>query len=161
VGANAGVTTLKSGVYVISNGYLHFEAGANGHSNLGGNGVFIYLLSGGSLLIDNGANVNLVAGGATQSNGSTAPSVGNYDGILVYQPSSNTTAMNVAGGSTAYMSGSIYAPAAPVTLSNGSGSTITSSIVSQTLSITGGATLNATSGNNMGNLVLTSPRLVQ
>jgi hypothetical protein len=113
------------------------------------------------LLIDNGANVNLVAGGSAQSNGSAAPSLGTYDGVLVYQPSSNTTDMTVAGGATAYMSGSIFAPSSDVTLSNGSGSTITSSIVSQTLTISGGATLNATSSGNMGSLVLSSPRLVQ
>jgi len=161
VGANGGVVTLKSGIYVISNGYVHFENGANGHSNLGGDGVFFYMLSGGSILIDNGANVNIVAGGATESGGATAPSLGAYNGILVYQPASNTTAMAIAGGATAYMSGAIDVPGATVTMSNGSGSTITSSIVAQTLTVTGGATINSTSSGNAGNLMLTSPKVVQ
>jgi hypothetical protein len=58
---------LNPGVYVISNGELHFESGANNASNTGGNGVFFYLVGTASLVIDNGANVNL-----------TAPSSGTY-----------------------------------------------------------------------------------
>jgi hypothetical protein len=161
VGANNSKTTLNPGIYVISNGYLHFESGNGGHSNLGGNGVFFYLLQSGSLLVDNGANVNLVAGGSTESGGTTAPSTGIYNGILVLQPASNTNAVSVAGGATAYMSGSILAPAAQVTLNNGSGSTLVGSIAAQTLSMSGGATLNAISGGSEGKLVISSPRLVQ
>jgi hypothetical protein len=161
VGANAAVVTLNPGIYVISNGYVHFESGKNGHSNLGGDGVFFYMLSGGSVLVDNGANVNLVAGGSSESGGGTAPGTGAYDGILVYQPAANTTGMTVAGGATAYMSGSIIAPSTAVALNNGSGSTTTGSIVAQTLSMAGGATLHAISDGTAGSLVMSSPKLVQ
>jgi len=161
VGANSGVTTLNPGIYVISNGNLHFESGSNGHSNLGGNGVFFYLLANGSLVIDNGANVNLVAGDSSESGGAIATTTGVYNGILVYQPVANTTAMTIAGGSTAYMSGSIFAQGSAMTLSNGTGSTISGGILAQTLVMSGGATLNAISNGMEGSLVLTYPKLVQ
>jgi Flp pilus assembly protein TadG len=160
VGANAGKTTLNPGIYVISTGYVHFEAGSGGKSNLGGNGVFFYLLPGaGSILIDNGANVNMVSGGAKESGGATAPSTGAYDGILVYQATGNSTGMTVEGGATAYMNGAIYAPSAPLTLGNGSGSTFDGGVIAQTLTMSGGGTLTATP--TAGSSVSSFPRLVQ
>ncbi len=160
VGANGRVETLNPGVYVIT-GVLHFMSGANGHSNLGGNGVFFYLPSGASLQIDSGAVVNLVAGGTKESGGSTAPDLGSYDGVLLYQASGNATAVSLQGGSTAYMQGSFYAPSAAITVSNGSGATSIGGIYAQTLTVTGGSSLTANSTSNEGTLVTTYPKLVQ
>jgi hypothetical protein len=112
-------------------------------------------------LIDNGANVNLVAGGNVESGGGTATSTGTYNGLLVYQPASNTTAMTVAGGSTAYLNGSLYAPSAQVTLNNGTGTKVSGGIVASTLNMSGGATFNATAGTKEGSLIMSSPKLVQ
>ena len=161
LGANGTSDTLKPGTYVINGGYLTFESGANGHSNLGGDGVFFYLAGGASLTIDNGANVNLVAGGATESGGGTAPTVGVYNGYLLYQVSGDTVALTVAGGSTSYMNGALYAPSAQIDLSNGSGSTVTGGVVAKSLNMIGGAILNATSTTNEGSLGLGSAKLVQ
>jgi Flp pilus assembly protein TadG len=161
VGANNSIDTLTPGIYVISGGYLHFESGNSGHSNLGGNGVFFYLANGASLTIDNGANVNLVAGGATTSKGATATSTGAYDGILIYQPASNSSALTVAGGANSYISGSLLAPSAAVTLNNGSSTTITAGIVAQTLTMSGGGELIPSTTTPQGSLVLTSPKVVQ
>jgi hypothetical protein len=164
VGANGSTDTLNPGVYVINGGSLTFESGANGHSNLGGNGVFFYLTNGASLSIQGGANVNLVAGGNAQSGGGTAPSVGGgtYNNILLYQASSDTSALSIQGGSTTYMNGALYAPGAAINLGNGSGSTVNGGIYAQSLNMSGGGTLTITSSPNEGSLVIGgSPKLVQ
>jgi Flp pilus assembly protein TadG len=158
IGSNGDTVTLNPGIYVISGGSLHFLSG----TMKGGNGVFFYLTNGASLTIDNGANVNLVAGGAAESSGTIAPSTGTaYNNILVYQDSSDSTAMSVQGGSSAYLNGGIYAPAAAMTLGNGSGTTVDSAIVAKSLTMNGGGTLNATSATNLGTLNLSSSKLAQ
>jgi Flp pilus assembly protein TadG len=161
VGANGSTVTLNPGTYVITTGALHFESGANGHSNLGGNGVFFYLTGTASLVIDSGANVNLVAGGAKESGGTTAPTVGSYDGIVVYQAASDTAGMTIAGGSSAYLNGALYAPSAAVTVNNGSGANISVGLAVSSLTVTGGATLNAQIETNEGSLSVGSAKLVQ
>ena len=161
IGANGSTTTLNPGIYVITTGELHFESGSGGYSNLGGNGVFFYLTGTASLVIDNGANVNLVAGGNTEAGGGTAPTVGTYNGVAVYQASSDTAAMSIQGGSTAYINGSLYAPSAVMNLGNGSGSTIDSGIVASSLVMNGGGTLNITSAPSQGSVTFGSPTLVQ
>jgi len=160
VGANGRVETLNPGIYVIT-GTLHFMSGANGHSNLGGNGVFFYLTSTANLQVDGGANINLTAGGATESGGGTAPDLGAYDGILLYQATGNTTALSLQGGSSTYLEGSLYAPSASMTISNGSGATSIGGIYAQTLTVTGGSSLTAIETTNEGTLVTTYPKLVQ
>ena len=120
VGENGRTVTLTSGIYVIT-GSLHFYS----QGNLGGNGVFFYLTSTGSLTIDNGANINLVAGGSTENGGGTAPSVGaGYDGIAIYQATGNATAVQIQGGSNSYIGGAIYAPSAALSVGNGSSMTL-------------------------------------
>jgi hypothetical protein len=162
IGQNNHVDTLNPGIYVINGNYLHFEKGDSTHSNYGGNGVFFYLTNGAALQIDNGANVNLVAGGNTTSTGGTASSVGSgYDGILLYQDTSDNGQMTVAGGSTVFMNGALFAPAAQMIFSNGSGTTIEGGIVCTQLIMTGGAVINANANVSEGSLTLTTPKLVQ
>jgi hypothetical protein len=162
VGAQGSTCTLNPGIYVIT-GSLHFESGANGHSNLGGNGVFFYLTSTASLTIDNGANIALVAGGSAEKGGGTAPSVGaGYDGIAIDQASGNTTAITIAGGSSSYISGAVYAPSAAVNVNNGSTMALPiGGVYASSLSVTGGTTLNVIQDTNEGSVSIGSPKLVQ
>jgi Flp pilus assembly protein TadG len=160
VGASGRVETLNPGIYVIT-GTLHFMSGSGGHSNLGGNGVFFYLPSTANLQIDGGANISLTAGGATESGGGTAPDLGAYDGIILYQATGNATALSLQGGSSTYLEGSLYAPSAAVSVSNGSGATSIGGIYAQSLTVTGGSSLTAKVTTNEGTLVTTYPKLVQ
>jgi hypothetical protein len=161
VGANGAVVTLNPGTYVITTGNLHFETGSGGHSNLGGNGVFFYLTGTATLQIDNGANVNLVAGGATLSGGGTAPAVGAYNGIAVYQATGDATAMSIQGGSSTYMNGALYAPSASLTVGNASGAVLNAGIAASSLTINGGGTVNAIEDTNEGSLSYGTANLVQ
>jgi hypothetical protein len=172
VNGNGMVTTLNPGIYVINGGQLHFESGTNG----GGNGVMFYLTNGASLVIDNGANVNLVAGGNAEDGGGTAPNVGTssiYNNILIYQDpgtqaannlssdTGDTQPISIQGGSSAYLNGAIYAPLAPLTLGNGSASTVDTDVVAQSLTMNGGGTLTSTSATNMGTLNTSVAKVTQ
>jgi Flp pilus assembly protein TadG len=166
VGENGDTDTLNPGIYVITTGKLHFGSGASHSniSNLGGNGVFFYLTGTASLVIDGGANVNLVSGGATESGGGTAPVVGAYDGVVVYQDPSDTSAMTLSGGSSSYMNGAVIAPSAALTISGGSGATVMQGGISvSSLTISGGGTVKAILDTNEGSLAVYSskPKLVQ
>jgi hypothetical protein len=161
VGANGSTCTLNPGIYVIT-GTLHFESGANGHSNLGGNGVLFYLAGNANLVIDNGANVNLVAGDSGELGGGTAPDLGAYDGIAIYQASGNGSALQIQGGSTSYISGALYAPSATISLANGSSMNYPiGGIVASSLNMAGGGTLNVTNDTNEGSMTIGNAKLVQ
>ena len=163
MGANGGTSTLNPGTYVIYGNYLTFDSGSGGHSNLGGNGVFFYLTNGAEMVIQGGANVNLVSGGATKNGGGTAPSVGVNDGILIYQPSSDTSGLGFVGGSSTFMNGAIIAPGANVTINNGSGATAEGGLVAKSLTLSSNGSFKAITDTTEGNLVIyaANPKLVQ
>jgi Flp pilus assembly protein TadG len=150
IGANGDAVNLNAGIYVINNGELHFQSGANNASNTGGSGVFFYLTGTASLVIDNGANVNL-----------TAPTSGTYANILVYQAAADTSAISIAGGSNVSFNGAIYAPSANVTLSNGSGTSLDADLLANSLTMTGGGTLNSSPLVSFGALGGTVARIVE
>ncbi len=150
VGTNGDKVTLNPGIYVISGGELHFESGSGNASNQGGNGVFFYLVGTASLVIDNGANVNL-----------TAPTSGTYANDLIYQDSADTQTMSVQGGSNVSINGAIYAPTSNVTLGNGSGTAIDADLVAKTLTMNGGGTLNSTATSNFGTLNISVAKLTE
>ena len=152
VNGNGNTVTLNPGIYIINGGTLHFNSGG---PNLGGNGVFFFLTNGANVVIDNGANVNLVAGGI-----GSASSTGIYNGILFYQdpggsPSSDagdSSAISIQGGASSVINGSIYAPLAAITIGNGSGTTVNADIVANTLTMNGGAILTASPNTNLGSV---------
>jgi len=144
VNGNGSTVKLNPGIYIINGGTLHFNSGG---PNLGGDGVFFFLTNGANLSIDNGANVNLVAGGI-----GTAWSTGIYNGVLFYEdpggsPASDTgdsQPISIQGGANSVINGAIYAPLAAINLGNGSGTTVNANIVGNTLTMNGGGTLAAT-----------------
>ena len=166
VGGSGMYDTLNSGIYVIYGGELHFTGNGNTASNgtpLGGNGVFFYLTNNASLVIDGGATVNLISGGATERNGGTALNLGSYDGILLYQVPGDANPITFGNGSTLYINGGIIAPSASVTFNGGSSATNYQGGFSvQNLTISNGATVNALVDTNQGSLAVGgSPTLVQ
>jgi hypothetical protein len=125
--------------------------------------VFFYLAGTASLVIDNGANINLVAGNTSELGGGTAPDLGAYDGIAIYQASGDGSAIQIQGGSTSYIGGALYAPSAAISLANGSSMTNPiGGIVASSLTMAGGGTLNVTNDTNEGALTIGgSAKLVQ
>jgi hypothetical protein len=97
--------TLDPGIYIMNGGIS-----ASGSATINGSGgVMIYMASGG-ISLSGGTTVNI-----------TAPSSGPYQGIGIYQPSSNTTAMALSGGSSQSINGAVYAPGASLAYSGSSG----------------------------------------
>jgi hypothetical protein len=99
-----------------------------------------------------------------ESGGGTAPGVGAYDGVVVFQAPSDTSAMTLSGGSSSYMNGAVIAPGAALTLSNGSSAAVMEGGISvSSLTLTGGAVVKAILDTNEGSLAVYSsmPKLVQ
>lgn len=106
--------TLPAGVYFFSNATVTL-------SNVTGTGVSFVFLSGSSLTVAPGANekVNLTAPTLNQP---TSADDNLWNGILFYQPPSNTSEMQLQiGSSSAQLTGIIYAPTAEFYLQDSGG----------------------------------------
>jgi hypothetical protein len=88
----------------FQSGFYEFDAGVtlNGASNVTGTDVTFYNKAGQAVI--NGSTVSLAA-----------TSTGSYEGMLFYQPSSNTNGFTVNGSGAGFQGGA-YAPAAAVTI---------------------------------------------
>lgn len=119
--------TLNAGTYIVKNGIS-----LGGQTTINGNGVFIYLVSGG-VSMAGGAAVNL-----------TAPSTGTWQGMLFYQDRANATASTLVGGTLQLMNGILYFPAATLTYTGGSStSALNTTIISDKLSLVGNSYITA------------------
>ena len=145
IGNNNDTVTLCPGTYIINGGTLEFESGRQ----LGGQGVFFYFQQGiggpysgqyPSMEIANDAQVNLTAGGATESDGSTtAPSVGSSSSPSQY----NGYLFDYAANVPCTMTGSVYSTtfttAYPVNVNNGSSGVTGTSTNTAPLTFQGGS----------------------
>lgn len=115
--------TFGTGLYIVG-GNLNLS----GTGNINGTGVTFYTQNSSS--IQGGSNLSL-----------TAPTSGDYSGVLIFQARNNSNALTMAGGSGTTLQGILYAPAAAITLSGGStGVAASLDIISDTLTITGNGT---------------------
>lgn len=122
----SGTLVLSSGTYYLENGIT-----SGGTSTVTSTGpVTLYLAGGG---------VSFAGSGGT---GLNPPSSGNYRGIVIWQPASNTSSSTIVGTSTQYINGLIYMPSAALAYT-GTSSSIVSTIVVDTLSMVGTSNLKA------------------
>ncbi len=119
------VITLNPGLYIIT-GSMSIASGGT----LTGSGVTFYFVNSGSFSLSAGVAVNL-----------TAPTTGNYAGLLFYQDPSDTNADSFVGGNSGTTNGIFYLPKANLTLANGSAAIFNADLVVGTLSMSGAATL--------------------
>jgi hypothetical protein len=117
----SGVKTLDPGTYCIDGSFK-----LNSKDDLTGTGVTIYMKSG-DIDWNGGAKVNL-----------TAPTSGEFPGLLIYAPMSNTNTMRFNGTAGSDLTGTIYMPAASLVY-NGTGNLNPShvQIIGYTVEITG------------------------
>lgn len=123
---NGMTVTLNPGTYVI-NGSLTIGGGT---TVTGSNVTFYFPSNGDSINIANGTTVNL-----------SAPTSGSNSGMLFWQSASDTSAINLAGGSSITLNGIVYAPDAAFNLSNNGGTNISLDVVVNTLSVVGSGVL--------------------
>jgi hypothetical protein len=157
--AIAGATQLAPGCY---NG---ISVGSNNTLTLSGG---TYVINGplslsGTATLNGTAGVELVLYGATSMGGNTTlnltpPSPGN--GVVIWQPASNTSTMQLIGNPGSTLQGIVYAPTAPVSLQGHAGATIKLNFVVSSLALQGDATLQDYNTVNP-NSILTTARLVE
>jgi hypothetical protein len=97
---------LNAGVYIITGGGLS----VTGNGSITGNGITIY----------NGGSGSAYGGIALGGNGRielSAPTSGDYKGILIFQARDNTRAVSLSGNATTGISGTIYAKNALLAMS--------------------------------------------
>jgi len=102
--------TLAPGVY-------YFDGGASldvsGNGNLvTGSGVLIYLTGGGTIKLAGGADLVLSAP-------TTAPYSGGSAGLVIFAAHGNSTQIDLVGGAVTSLTGTVYAPDAPLRLTGG------------------------------------------
>lgn len=124
-----GSTTLQPGIYIVSGGELRINAKAN----VVGSGVTFYLTGNASVNINGNATLNL-----------SAPTSGDYSGILFMGDDSNTDIGNTFNGTaTSKMTGSLYFPSQAVDyLGNFSGNNGCMRVVAKTVTWSGSTTVN-------------------
>jgi hypothetical protein len=157
----AGATTLTpgcwNGISVGNNNTLTLATGQyviNGPLNLGGGAT-----------LDGTAGVQLVLYGSTSMGGNTnlklkAIQADPYDGLLIWQPASNISPLNLIGTPGSDLEGIVYAPTADVSLQGHAGATIAVDFVVKTLSLQGDATLTSYAAVDPNN-ILKTVRLVE
>lgn len=120
--SNANITLLP-GTYYISAGGLNIS----GNASISGNGVTIYTTGGGAVSLSGNGTINL-----------KAPTSGTYNGIVIYQNRTYSTAMTITGNGNMSITGTIYAAKSPITVTgNGVSNTVGTRIIGLTLKIAG------------------------
>jgi hypothetical protein len=157
----AGATTLTpgcwNGISVGSNKTLTLATGQyviNGPLNLGGGAT-----------LNGSAGVQLVLYGSTSMGGTTTLNLQGiqadpYDGLVIWQPASNTNPLNLIGTPGSILEGVVYAPTAVVNLQGHAGATIAVDFVVSQLNLQGDATLTSYASVDP-NSILKTVRLVE
>ena len=143
--------TMAPGTYVFTG-----SLGLQGHGQLQGDGVTIYLAA------PNG-NMNMGGAGNATLGSLTAPTSGTYKNVLIYEEPADTNPVDMTGTPIAGLSGIIYLPSAQLKL--GGNGTITQTLnvdlVVNTLYDFGNATVNISDFSGNHNTVLHTIALVE
>jgi hypothetical protein len=127
--------TMSPGIYIIAGGGFSVANSAS----VTGNGVVIY--NAGSNFPNSGGSFGGISLGSSGTINLSAPTSGTYAGILIFQSRDNTRALSLNAGAAIGIAGTIYAPAAQLTL-GGSSQLKSPAIVNLlTLSGNGGSSL--------------------
>jgi Flp pilus assembly protein TadG len=106
--------TLNPGNYIFkSGGGNSCGLSASANSTLTGNGVFLFFQDNCSVAFSGNGNINL-----------SAPTSGQYQGVLMYEDRANSTPSALTGGSGQQLNGILYFPDALLHYAGGSSSSI-------------------------------------
>lgn len=121
----SGTVTLQPGIYCISG-----DLKVNAHDHITGHGVLLYFIDGGIKFNGNGV-LDL-----------SAPTTGDYAGLLIYLPLTNSSDVEILGSSLNSYAGTILAPASNFTITgDGSAAAINSQIIANTITLIGGSNI--------------------
>jgi hypothetical protein len=141
--------TFSPGVYVID-GSGGLSIGAN--ATVSGTGVMFYFTNGATLNMAGTPTVNL-----------TAPSSGQYAGILFYQDPNDTVGPMITGNASSTYDGVLYFPTANVTFQGNSSIGDVAIVIADALTLSGHPTVNlqGVAGLPSGVSVITNAMLVE
>ena len=118
----AGTTSLSAGTYC---GGINFNSGSGAYTVTFGAGTYVFT---GDVNVDTAVTLNgtggvtlyFASGSLTMNSASTvdlvAPTSGSYAGILIWQASTDSSAMIIDSNSSSTLQGAIYLPDAQLTL---------------------------------------------
>jgi hypothetical protein len=129
-----GNLTMNPGIYVIAGG--GFSVSGNGIVN--GTGVLIY--NAGSSYPNAGGNFAGITLSANAQVNLTAPTAGVYAGLAIFQSRDNAQPLNLSGNNASSIQGSVYAPAAALTMSGNA--KLKDALIVNTLTLSGNAIFN-------------------
>jgi hypothetical protein len=135
ISGNNTLLTMNPGVYVLKGGGFSVSNSAR----VSGSGVVLY--NAGSNFPSSGGSFGTISLGSSGSVTLTAPTSGTYTGVLIFQSRDNTRTLSLNAGAAVGLSGTVYAPAALLSLS-GHSQLQTSAIVSM-------LSLNGNGGNSL------------
>jgi len=122
--------TLNPGNYVLEGGI-----NMSGPTSISGTGVLLYVTSGGVAMSGTGGIVL------------SGPTSGAYQGIVIWQPYSNSSADNLSGGTAQQINGVVYLPKATLNYSGGSGTGTNTTLVCNTVNFSGSTYINNSAPN--------------
>jgi Ca2+-binding RTX toxin-like protein len=133
VSGNAALT-MSAGLYIIEGG--GFQVSGNG--SVTGTGVTLY--NTGSKFPNSGGSFGAITLSGNGSISLSPSTTGAYAGILLVQPAANAQAISFSGNAMAGVTGTIYAPAAPLVESGNA--QVSASFIVDTMSLSGNAIAN-------------------
>ncbi len=136
--SGGGHLSMNPGTYYVDTGDF---SSSGGSSSITANQAFIYVRLG---------NVTLSGGGTFNL---TAPTSGDYKGMLIFMGRTNSNDITISGGSGSSFTGTVYGVASTINLSGGSGAlTINSQIIVDKAVLSGSSSININYDPNQGYL---------
>jgi hypothetical protein len=133
--------TMQPGTYIIKGGGISITGGAS----VSGLGVFIY--NAGSSFPSSGGSFGGISLSGNGSFNLTPQTSGPYAGLLIFQSRDNPQTLTISGnGALAGVHGTVYGPAAPISVT-GNG-TLPGQFIVDSVSISGNGTLNVQYNSN-------------
>lgn len=127
-------STTGSGAVSIGSSYLFIVEGTlslTGSGALTAPSITFYTL--GADTLTGSGNMNL-----------QAPTTGTYNGVLIYQPSSDTSGMSITGSGGDSIKGILYAPTAPLTLTGSGSLNVSLDMIVDRMTVTGSGSITDT-----------------
>ncbi len=151
VSGNASLT-LGGGTYIIEGGGLS----VSGNARISGTGVLI--VNAGSKYPSSGGTYGSISLSGNGSYSLTPMTTGTYAGIVIFQTRDNSKALTISGNALG-MTGTVYAPAAP--LAESGNAALNAALIVDTLSISGNGVANTVTLNSPTGTVAYTPAQIR
>lgn len=164
-GGGNGHLILTRGIYCLNGNStaLDINAGWDITTDVDGNGSWSDSYEGVAFYIPNGGvTINGGAAAHLSAMEDAAAQTAGVKGYLLYLPPDNHSAVNIAGGGSSALQGTILAPGAPISVSGSSSSDsfdLECQIIGYTVKLTGNGLVSITYNQSLNGMTMTNPLL--